>query len=39
MREAIIFGLNGMYGYQWGEEGQTDNQINKYLKQLKKNKI
>lgn len=39
MREAIRFGLYGMYGYECGEEGQTDNQINKYLKQLKKNKI
>jgi hypothetical protein len=36
MREAIIFGLNGMYGYQWGKEGQTENQINKYLQELKK---
>jgi hypothetical protein len=36
MREAIIFGLNGMYGYQWGKEGQIDNQINKYLQEFKK---
>jgi len=36
MREAIIFGLDGMYGYQWGKEGETDNQINKYLEELKK---
>ena len=28
MRKAIMFGLDGMYGYQWGKEGQTDNQIN-----------
>jgi hypothetical protein len=36
MREAIIFGSYGMYGFEFGKEGQTDNQINKYLKQLKK---
>ena len=36
MREAIIFGLHGMYGFQWGKEGQTENQINKYLQQFKK---
>jgi len=36
MREAIIFALGGMYGYQWGKEGETDNQINKYLEELKK---
>jgi hypothetical protein len=36
MREAIIFGLDGMYGYQWGKEGETNNQINKYLEELKK---
>ena len=36
MREAIIFGLGGMYGYQWGKEGETDNQINRYLEELKK---
>ena len=36
MREAIRFGLYGMYGYTCGKEGETDNQINKYLKQFKK---
>jgi hypothetical protein len=36
MREAIIFGVDGMYGYQWGKEGETENQINKYLQELKK---
>jgi len=36
MRKAIIFGLDGMYGFQWGKQGQTENQINKYLKQFKK---
>jgi hypothetical protein len=36
MREAIIFALGGMYGYQWGKEGETENQINKYLQELKK---
>jgi hypothetical protein len=35
MREAIILCLDGMYGYQWGKEGQTENQINKYLQKLK----
>lgn len=35
MREAIKFGLNGMYGYQFDEEGETENQIIKYLKQFK----
>jgi hypothetical protein len=35
MREAIIFALGGMYGYQWGEEGETENQINKYLQEFK----
>ena len=36
MRKAIIFGLDGMFGFEWGKQGQTENQINKYLKQLKK---
>ena len=36
MREAIMFGVNGMYGYQIGEEGYTDNQIKKFLEQFKK---
>ena len=35
MREAIKFGLNGMYGYQFNEEGETENQISKYLQQFK----
>ena len=36
MREAIKFGLNGMYGYQFDEEGETENQISKYLQEFKK---
>ena len=36
IRKAIIFGLDGMYGLQWGKQGQTDKQMDKYLKQLKK---
>jgi hypothetical protein len=36
MREAITFGLGGMYGYQWGKEGETDTQIDRYLEELKK---
>jgi hypothetical protein len=36
MREAIIFGLDGMYGFQWGKEGQKENQIKYYLQELKK---
>jgi len=36
IRNAIIFGLDGMYGLQWGKIGQTDKQMDKYLKQLKK---
>ena len=36
MREAIMFGVNGMYGYQIGEEGYTDNQIKRFLEQFKK---
>jgi hypothetical protein len=35
MREAILFGSYGMYGYQWGKEGETENQISKYLKEFK----
>ena len=36
MREAIMFGANGMYGWQMGEEGYTDNQIKRFLKTFKK---
>ena len=35
MREAIKFGLNGMYGYQFDEEGETENQISKYFNTFK----
>jgi len=36
MEKGIKFGLNGMYGYQWGKEGETDNQIRKFLQEFKK---
>jgi hypothetical protein len=36
MKEAIMFGANGMYGWQMGEEGYTDNQIKRFLKTFKK---
>ncbi|WP_296683628.1 hypothetical protein [Flavobacterium sp.] len=36
MKEAIMFGVNGMYGWQIGEEGYTNNQIKRFLETFKK---
>ena len=35
MKEAIMFGVNGLYGYQIGGEGYIDNQIKRFLEQFK----
>jgi len=39
MRKAILFGLDGMYGFRWGKTGQIDIQIERFLKKLKQTKI
>lgn len=36
MKKAIMFGAGGLYGWQMGEEGYTDNQIKRFLKTFKK---
>lgn len=35
MKKAIKFGADGMYGWQMGEEGYTDNQIKRFLETFK----
>ena len=36
MKKAIKFGADGMYGWQMGEEGYTDNQIKRFLETFNK---
>jgi hypothetical protein len=35
MKKAIKFGLDGLYGYQMGEDGYFDNQVKRFLKEIK----
>jgi hypothetical protein len=34
MRNAIQFGLDGMFGYEAGEEGTTKNQMKRYIQSI-----
>ena len=34
MEEAIQFGLDGMYGYETGEDGTTKNQMKRFIQSL-----
>jgi hypothetical protein len=36
---AIAFGLNGMYGYESGEEGTTKNQMKRFIQSLQPTEI
>jgi hypothetical protein len=36
MKKAIMFGADGMYGWQMGEKGYTDNQVKRFLETFKK---
>jgi hypothetical protein len=39
MKKAIQFGWSGMYGYEPGEEGTTENQMKRFIQSLQPTEI